>query len=259
MPRDDHALSDCSNGSFVVFGGFVNGSRVNEVLRFMPSSVAVNGELLAEGTTHSSAPVQRASHSAAIHNDKLYVFGGQDDDNNKLGDLWEFDINAAKWTQLVPQEGEYTPIPRSGHTAVVNGDKMFIFGGIYELTKELNDMVVFDFNQMKFLQGEEPPEFLDGSPEKMKNQLGQDNFTETSPTRTNRKDGSPGRRKTLGFGYSMAAGGSPMRSPTKRRLGSPARKERDIEKQDKLGTPTSISMQNRFIIKNADPSFDQYY
>jgi len=53
---------------------------------------------------------------------------------------------------------------------------------------------------------------------------------------------------------------SPHRSPNKRRIGSPARKDRgDIEKQDGLGTPTSISMQNRFIIKNADPSFDQYY
>lgn len=36
-------------------------------------------------------------------------------------------------------------IARSGHTAVVWGQKMYIFGGILELTKELNDMVVFDF------------------------------------------------------------------------------------------------------------------
>jgi len=26
-----------------------------------------------------------------------------------------------------------------------------------------------------------------------------------------------------------------------------------------LGTPTSVSMMNSFIIKNADPSFDVYY
>ena len=83
---------------------------------------------------------------------------------------------------------------------------------------------------MKFLQGEEPPEFLDGSPDKMRNQLQQENFTESSPTRTNKKDGSPGRRKTLGFGAS-GAGSSPLRSPNKRRLISPNRKDRgDIEK-----------------------------
>jgi len=171
--------------------------------------------------------------------------------------LWEFDTGSNSWRELKGQEGDYVPIPRSGHTAVVNGSKMYIFGGIYELTKELNDMVVFDFSQMKYLQGEEPPEFLDGSPEKIKGSMGQDNFADSSPTKVNRKDGSPGRRKTIGFGMSMAAGGSPMRSPTKKRLGSPSRKDRsDVEKQDGLGTPTSISMQNRFIIKNADPSFD---
>ena len=90
--------------------------------------------------------------------------------------------------------------------------------------------------------------------------MNQDNFTESSPTRTNRKDGSPGRRKTLGFGASIVGAGSPTRSPNKRKLGSPTRKDRsDADRQDGLGTPTSISMQNRFIIKNADASFDQYY
>lgn len=39
----------------------------------------------------------RASHSASIYGDKMYVFGGQDDDNNKLGDLWEFDMASSAW------------------------------------------------------------------------------------------------------------------------------------------------------------------
>ncbi len=43
---------------------------------------------------------------------------------------------------------------------------MYIFGGILELTKELNDMIVFDFEQMKFVQGEEIPDYIDGSPER---------------------------------------------------------------------------------------------
>ena len=134
----------------------------------MPSSVAVNGEMLTGDENSSKGPVARASHSACIYKEKLYVFGGQDDENNKLGDLWEFDTQTSTWRQIVPKEGDYVPIPRSGHTAVVSGDRMYIFAGIYELTKELNDTVVFDFSQMKFLTGEEPPEFLDGSPQKMR-------------------------------------------------------------------------------------------
>lgn len=49
---------------------------------------------------------------------------------------------------------------------MVHNDKMYIFGGIYELTKELNDCVVFDLRSERFCEGEEPPEFLDGSPAK---------------------------------------------------------------------------------------------
>lgn len=39
---------------------------------------------------------------------------------------------------------------RSGHTSVAYSGKMFVFGGIAEITKELNDMIVFDFVQNKF-------------------------------------------------------------------------------------------------------------
>ena len=39
---------------------------------------------------------------------------------------------------------------RSGHTAVVFGNKMYVFGGIYELTHELNDLTSFDFETCQF-------------------------------------------------------------------------------------------------------------
>jgi len=32
----------------------------------------------------------RAGHSIVEHKDNFYVFGGQDDDNNKLNDIWKF-------------------------------------------------------------------------------------------------------------------------------------------------------------------------
>ena len=78
------------------------------------------------------------------------MFGGQDDENNKLNDLWEFDFTTKTWREIKNAEGEYQPSVRSGHTSVVYQDKMFIFGGILEITKELNDMIVFDFVHNKF-------------------------------------------------------------------------------------------------------------
>ena len=128
-----------------MFGGFVKGSRTKEVLKFMPSNVSVNGEVLDDGNKDNGVAA-RASHSASFYQNKMYIFGGQDDDNNKLDDLWEFDLASCNWRKLGGNPGEYCPIARSGHSSIVYGTKMFIFGGIYELTKELNDMVVFDFS-----------------------------------------------------------------------------------------------------------------
>ena len=40
-------------------------------------------------------------------------------------------------------------VGRSGHAAVSFKDKMYIFGGILEVTKELNDLLVYDFKSQK--------------------------------------------------------------------------------------------------------------
>ncbi len=42
-------------------------------------------------------PVERNAHSAVSHGNSLFVFGGQDDENNKLGDLWEFNVTTKVW------------------------------------------------------------------------------------------------------------------------------------------------------------------
>lgn len=46
-----------------------------------------------------------------------------------------------------------------------------------------------------------------------------------------------------------------------RRLGSPAAAAREgaAANRDGLGSPTSVTMMNTFIIKNADHSFDLYH
>ena len=80
--------------------------------------------------------------------------------------MWEYDLTTNSWRQIQIPEGGLRPTARSGHSAVTYGSKMYIFGGILELTKELNDMLVFDFATMKFVQGEEMPDYMDRSPDK---------------------------------------------------------------------------------------------
>ena len=75
---------------------------------------------------------------------------------------------------------------------------MFIFGGILELTKELNDMLVYDFSQGRFVQCEELPEFMEtSSPMRRQGTMQQDNYGgDPSPTSTMKNNNSPGRRRS---------------------------------------------------------------
>ena len=222
----------------------------------MPNSQTINSSMIYSATGAGEEPKPRASHSAAVYADKLYIFGGQDDDNNKLNDLWEYDPSqgAQGMRQIQIPQGALQPLARSGHSAVVYGSKMYIFGGILELTKELNDMLVFDFTQMCFVQGEDRPDYTGEMSSPDRRSMQQEQFGESSPART--KGGSPGRRKTMGASPTLR---SPMKS---RRLGSPdksATSASGASRRDGLGTPTSVTMMNTFIIKNADQSFDQYH
>lgn len=42
-------------------------------------------------------PPKRAGHTAVLYKDSMFVFGGKDEDNNKLNDIWEFNLNDYKW------------------------------------------------------------------------------------------------------------------------------------------------------------------
>ena len=95
-------------------------------------------------------PIERNAHSGVAHGNSIFVFGGQDEDNNKLADLWEFNVTTKQWANITFANGtNLTDIARSGHAAVTFGAKMFVFGGIYEVTKELNDLLVYDFKTQK--------------------------------------------------------------------------------------------------------------
>ena len=96
------------------------------------------------------APCIRASHSSAVYNGKCYIFGGPDDDNNKLNDFWELDLATETYKAIEVGKDSAQPVARSGHTANIHKGKMYIFGGILELTKELNEMLVYDFAKGKF-------------------------------------------------------------------------------------------------------------
>ena len=145
--RDDHSLAQADGEKFVIFGGFVAGSRVNDTYVGTKNGNEIVWKQIAQS---GEMPCVRNSHSAVCNAGRMYIFGGQDDDNNKLCDMWELDIANESWSQI--KTSGYEPFPRSGHSANVHNGKMYVFGGILELTKELDDLFSYDFTSREITQ-----------------------------------------------------------------------------------------------------------
>jgi len=97
-------------------------------------------------------PPGRYGHTAVVHGDLLYVFGGQGQ-FGCLNDLWVFDFVACTWT-MVDVIGD-PPSSRTGHCMCISDNVLFVFGGkdvqpgqdvvIY------NDLYGFDLNDSEWL------------------------------------------------------------------------------------------------------------
>lgn len=133
---DEHTSCAYDNKLFV-FGGNVHGSKSNKLFILDLDSRKWKTK------EYDNGPSERSSHSATIKDGKMYIFGGKDIENNKLGDFWVYDIATDTWNQLKIQAGE-GPISRSGHSTGVFKNFVIVYAGIHELTKELSDMYLYD-------------------------------------------------------------------------------------------------------------------
>ena len=103
-------------------------------------------------------PSPRNGHTACIFENHMYVFGGRED-NRILNDLWMFDLETLQWQELQENRDKVTggfaeefPVERSGHSCDLFGHFMVIFGGFYNLTKELNDLYLFNFHTQAWIK-----------------------------------------------------------------------------------------------------------
>ena len=84
----------------------------------------------------------------------MYIFGGKNDDSEKLNDLWVYNIAEKRWVEI--EATGNIPFERSGHSSDIFGDHLVIFGGIWDVTKELNDMHLYKFSDNTWITLIEP-------------------------------------------------------------------------------------------------------
>ena len=128
----------------VVFGGYSAGERTNGVFTLN----LVNEQWKRAQTSNGPGP--RSSHTAVVFQNHMYVFGGTNEEGEKLNELWRLDLRTYFWENIVG-EGDL-PSGRSGHSAVVYGDVMIVFGGMKDITKETNEMYSYSFSTNAWVQ-----------------------------------------------------------------------------------------------------------
>ena len=84
-------------------------------------------------------PESRHCHGAEIVDDKVLIFGGLTDDDNRLNSVLEFDPNKNKCKRMLP-----LPYPLSRMATVHWRDQAVLLGGYDKDDKALNDVFMYD-------------------------------------------------------------------------------------------------------------------
>lgn len=139
--RMNHGMT--SYGGYIyVFGGSGSGGYLGDLWRYDP--VANSWLQLA------SMPSPRGYVGLVALAGKLYTFGGTTGSSNYVNDLWCYDIAKNTWVQINPA---VRPSVRYGHSLVVQGGKIFMYGGLSGVgSNHLYDLWCFDPVTVKWTQ-----------------------------------------------------------------------------------------------------------
>jgi hypothetical protein len=137
------------SGSFaLVFGGGHVKTHSNTVYRcsmdFLSKGMPQTEPTWAEIVCGGEKPPPRSHHSQVLHDSRLYVFGGINEDG-VLDDMYVLDIGSMVWRKI-EQKSMIWPESRCGHSAVAVGNDMYVFGGFLGSgAQNSNDLYFFDF------------------------------------------------------------------------------------------------------------------
>lgn len=144
--RYGHTASVVGKKVFI-FGGFDGNSQLNDV--HMLATSDEGHYVWTQAYVTGRAPCGRYGHTASVVGGKIFIFGGNAGTNMRLNDLHVLDTEEMEWHS--PLVGGSPPCERSGHTASVIGNKIFVFGGYsYAGGEWLNDMHVLNTGRMKW-------------------------------------------------------------------------------------------------------------
>ena len=139
--RSKHTIVSYKSAVYV-FGGDNVKSMLNDLNIFDVKEKSWTRAMIV-----GTPPAPRYHHSACVHEQSMFIFGGYTGDihsNSNLtnrNDLWEYKFATGQWLEWRTGGGKQNrkPVPRSAHGAAVYEGKLYIFAG-YDGNARLNDM-----------------------------------------------------------------------------------------------------------------------
>lgn len=133
LTRYKHAVCTTSTGYIYIYGGrYGNLPLDDDLWRFDPHQ---NTWIQIE--TSGSKPPSLQEHTLVEYNEQLYLFGGQVSAAKSSESFWRLDLVNNEWYPLNMKSSKYGaylgPTNRRGHSSVIYGDSMFVFGGFEDL------------------------------------------------------------------------------------------------------------------------------
>eukprot|EP01133_Synstelium_polycarpum_P021128 gene21128-25382_t len=155
-PRHAHTATEM-DGCMWLFGGYglmVPPTHLGDLFKL---DMATSTWYKVKSTNAPPAP--RHSHTMVAYNGQLYLFGGIGKDSAVYNDLHIYNPTTNEWTDvpIAPNETNNGVVPsrRWGHTAVVVGEEMLVFGGMKD-TSFYRNVVAYSFSTRKWHQVSSP-------------------------------------------------------------------------------------------------------
>jgi len=162
-PRNGHTTT-ALGGMVYVFGGWDATQYFGDLWYFDTSVLYEGGTFTLWYQSTAAGPSPRNGHSTVAYGGTLVLFGGfyhnvsnaaYTNCASKLdacvwyNDLWTYTVATDKWAKLSISG---VPSARQGHSAVVIGDRMLIFGGQNAQQQTLNDLYSYSLSRKVWTQ-----------------------------------------------------------------------------------------------------------
>ncbi|XP_074036460.1 uncharacterized protein isoform X1 [Leptinotarsa decemlineata] len=95
-----------------------------------------------------ATPKGRRGHTALVHNGSMLIYGGYQDLRGSCSELWAYHFDTGSWhlVSTSPSKGsDQSPPPRHKHSAVLQEESMWIYGGMTDL-QERSDLWKWDIS-----------------------------------------------------------------------------------------------------------------